>query len=97
MKVFLPISTQQILKVRTRKEVYFGSLVLRQELKDISTTISDIPVSFLDGYALVAFQHPFVESETYEITLLEDETTEVIWKGKAFITAQTPSAYKMNA
>ena len=94
MKVFLPIATNQILKVRARFFSGLYDLHLRQELTDTTTVISDCPASLVSGYANVTFAHPFTEGENYEIEIISGGLT--AWKGKAFITARTPSTYKMH-
>lgn len=93
MKVFLPVATAQNLIVRTRANVASVDLVIRNELTKETTTTSAISTSYLDGYLTVPFSHDFGEGETYEMQVVD---TDPIWRGKAFITAQTPELYKLN-
>lgn len=93
MKVFLPIATQQNLVVRARRNAASVDLTLRQELKDETTTTNTIATSYIDGYLIIPFSHDFVEGESYEVEVFD---TDSIWRGKAFITAQTPETYKLN-
>lgn len=94
MKVFLPIQTQQTLRVRARNVLPLYSIKIRQELTDETITLSDIPALSVNGYIELPLSANFQEGEHYEIEVLSTEGVE--WRGKAFITAKTPSTYKLN-
>lgn len=96
MKVFLPVATNQDLVIRARKNASFVDLSVREELKDVTVTISSAASFFCDGYLTIPFTHSFTEGVTYEITVTDSFDSELIWRGKAFCTAQTPNFYKLN-
>lgn len=95
MKVFLPISTEQILKVRARFSSETFDLHIRRELTDTTVVLSDLPASVVNGYVNIPFSRPFEEGEQYEMEIISEGVT--AWRGKAFITAKDPSTYKMHA
>lgn len=97
MKVFLPVATSQNLKVMPRANASTVDLTIRQEAKDVTTVYSDISTSFSGGYLTVPFSHPFVEGETFEATLTDSSDDSLLWRGRFFITAQTPQEYKQYA
>ena len=93
MKVFLPIATEQILLIRSRSIPAKVDLSLRHKLTDTTTSYANIIPSFNKGYLRVPLSHSFVEGESYEITVTTSGS--LVWRGKAFITAQTPKTYKI--
>jgi hypothetical protein len=96
VKVFLPIATEQDLVVRARANVATVDLVLRKEREDESTTYADINTSYSNGWLTIPFTHTFAEGDSYEIEVLNSATDAVLWRGKCFVTAQTPQEYKMH-
>lgn len=97
MKVFLPGNTLQNLVVRPRKVASSVDLTIRQKLTDTSTTYSSLSASFSTntGGLTVPFTHEFTEGETYEAELREAGGGQ-IWRGRFYVTAQVPQAYKLN-
>ena len=93
MKVLLPIATSQNLIVRPRFNVTTVDLVLRNILKDTTTTTSGITSSFADGFLTIPFTHDFSEGETYSVQVNNNATGAVLWRGMIYITAQAPQNY----
>lgn len=96
MKVFLPVGTSQNLSVMPRANASEVDLTIRQELKDVTTVFNNISTSFSDGYLTIPFSHPFVEGETYELTVTDSSDGSLLWRGRGFVTSQTPQNYKEN-
>lgn len=97
MKVFLPIATKQDLIVRPRNTANVVTVTIRDEFKDETTTITGIATTlFIDGYLTIPFSYPFIEGKTFEIEVTDDLDGSLVWRGKAFATAQTPQDYKLN-
>lgn len=93
MKVLLPIATTQNLLVRPRANVATVDLVLRDILKDTTTTTSGITSSFADGFLTIPFTHDFTEGETYSVQVNNNVSGAVLWRGLMYITAQTPQNF----
>ncbi len=94
MKVFLPIATSQELKVRPRKMVTSVNLVLRQESTD-SVITYPLTGTYSGGFLILSLSHDFEEGEGYEM-VINDSSDNLLWRGRAFATAQEPSKYKLN-
>jgi len=93
MKVFLPVSTTQELKVRTRRKIYNVTLSIRDESKD--TTIEQtLTGSFSSGFFVLPFAYDFEEDMGYEISVFD--AIGILWRGKAYCTTQNPQEYKLN-
>lgn len=94
MKVFLPVATSQNLKVMPRANASTIDLTMRQELTDTTTVKEDISTTFTGGYLTIPFSHSFVEGETYELTVTDSDDGSLLWRGRGFVTSQTPQNYK---
>lgn len=97
MKVFLPVDTSQNLKVMPRANASTVDLTVRKEITDETTVYSDITTSFSDGYLTIPFSHDFAEGETFELTVTNSEDDSLLWRGRGYVTAQTPQNYRMYA
>ncbi|UII80000.1 hypothetical protein [Flagellimonas sp. CMM7] len=93
MKVFLPVSTTQELRVRPRRKSYNVDLVLRKEITDSVVTYPLTGV-YSNGFLILNVIHQFEEGESYEVKVNDDNGD--IWRGKAFVTSQPPEKYKSN-
>lgn len=93
MKVLLPIATAQNLIVRPRTNVATVNLVIRDILKDTTTTSSGISTSFANGFLTIPFTRDFSEGETYSAEVTNTATGALLWRGLIYITAQTPQNF----
>lgn len=95
MKVFLPIDTQQEIVVRPRSNAETVSISFRNELTDTTSTYTNIATTLSDGWLTIPFTHSCSEGDSYEVTITTASGA-LVWRGKAFVTAQTPQDYKIN-
>lgn len=95
MEVFLPVNTTQTLTIIPRYDSEIVSLSLRNEETD-EKAVYAIPMTYYqDGYLMIDFAHDFKEGEYYNLEVL-DNLSQLLWRGKAFITAQDPQDYRIN-
>lgn len=97
MKVFLAVATSQNLVVRPRANAAVVNLAIRNEFTDVTTTTTGIAASFSKGYLTIPFSHDFAEGETFEMEVTNNSGGALLWRGKCFVTNQTPQNYKINA
>jgi hypothetical protein len=95
MEVFLPVNTTQTLTIIPRYDSEVVSLTVRNEETD-ETSVYAIPLTYYsNGYMQIQFAHDFKEGERYALTVV-DNLSNLLWRGKAFVTAQTPKDYRIN-
>lgn len=87
MKVLLPISDTQTIKIRPRFVDLLVTVVLRNELTDEITEKDPIIPVVGEDFISIGVTHPFQEGENYEIQIFA-ENGDVMWRGKMFITEQ---------
>ena len=97
MKVFLPIATEQFLKIRPRAKSAMVNVSIRKELKDTTSDLLDILTFFNDGYLSIPITYLFRDGVTYEIEVTSNDDDSLLWRGKAFCTSQTPQYYKISS
>ena len=93
MKVFLPQSTAQEIRVRPRKKEISVTLEIRQESNDSVTEYPLIGV-YSNGFLVLSVSHPFIEGEGYEIKVKKND--DELWRGKGYCTSQKPEEFKLN-
>lgn len=92
MKLVNPIDTSHLIAIIPRQYSY-TDLVL--ELYNEETQVSEIvdnTFSTLDGLLTIAFDYDFIDGQKFQIKITED--TEVIYRGKMFVTTQSPQTFK---
>jgi hypothetical protein len=95
MKVFLPVATNQTLTIIPRFDSTNVSVLIRDEESDITTPITTTS-SYIDGYMDIVIAYDFIEGCNYEI-IVNDDNGNLIYRGKAYSTAQTDlENFKMN-
>lgn len=93
MKVVLPVDTEQSFKFIPR--VYpTGALTfyLKNEATKTETSVANTYAT-VDGIITITFTFDFTERDKYQIRILE--STDVIYRGKLFVTAQTPQDFNI--
>jgi len=94
MKVFLPVSTAQELRIRPRIKATSVNLTLRNESTD-SVITYPLTGTYSGGFLVLDVTHDFTEGESYEM-VIKDDSDNLMWRGKAFSTSQKPETYKLN-
>ena len=93
MKVIDPTDTTHELKIVPR---YYPIGALVVTLKNEITKTEYTPANtyrILDGFLYSAFTYTFTNKDRYQIKITEG--TEVVYRGKIFVTTQTPQDYKI--
>lgn len=68
-------------------------------IKDDGTLISVTPSAtkvIEDGYIIYTFNLTTSEGKSYDFTITDDTTTNVLYRGQFFATDQNPQDYKIN-
>ena len=68
-------------------------------IKDDDTNTSVTPAilrTLYQGYIIYLFDLTTSEGKGYDLKITDDVTTNVVWRGKMFATAQATQAYKIN-
>ncbi|MEM9823232.1 MAG: hypothetical protein AAF985_19280 [Bacteroidota bacterium] len=68
-------------------------LEIRNEASDAVATFPQTGI-YVNGFLTLQVAHGFEEGEQYEANVQYDGNE--IWRGKIYITAQTPKDYKLN-
>jgi len=89
MKILSPLAVNHEIVIIPRK--YFnGSILLRlnnEENKEV--LIYNLDQLTVNGYMYIGFNQSFMNNSNYQITILEFDTNEIIYRGKLFITDQS--------
>jgi hypothetical protein len=89
MKILSPLAVDHEIVIIPRK--YFnGSILLRLNNEEnnevLQYTTNQLTV---DGYMYISFTESFINNSNYQITVFEESTNEIIYRGKLFITDQS--------
>jgi len=88
MKVFKPADTTHVLSIYPRFYVSNVDLYIRYELKP-ETAFKSVPTTTENGYLVGEFTYTFVEGGSYELEVFDSATKKLLYRGKAYATAQT--------
>lgn len=86
MKVFNP-NKSHTMKIIPRKYEDVLNIVIRHELKDETTIVTDFTDGIDNGYVTIVFPFTFKEGASYEIEV--NGITTLLWRGKGYATNKT--------
>lgn len=87
MKVFNPINSSHTIKIIPRKYEDVLNIVIRHELKDETTIVTDFSDGIDNGYVTIVFSFIFKEGASYEIVV--NGVTDLMYRDKGYATSET--------
>ena len=97
MKILLPSTSSQLLKVIPREYSTAVDVVLTNEENNTSTTFSNIAASTNDGYLDIYISFTNLENDTfYSFKVLDYTTKDIIHRGRIFVTDQDVNEFTIN-
>lgn len=89
MKILSPLAVNHEIVIIPRKYVD-GSILLRLKNEENNEVLEYSPIKLtVDGYMYIAFSESFINNSNYQITVFEEFTNEIIYRGKLFVTDQS--------
>jgi hypothetical protein len=89
MKILSPLAVNHEIVIIPRKYVN-GSVLLILKNEENNEILEYIPIKLtVDGYMYISFTESFINNSNYQITVFEESTNEIIYRGKLFITDQS--------
>lgn len=86
MKVFNPINSSHTMKIIPRKYEDVLNIVIRHELKDETTIVTDFSDGIDNGYVTIVFSFIFKEGASYEIVV--NGVTDLMYRDKGYATSK---------
>lgn len=86
MKVFNPTNLTHTIKIIPRKYEDVLNIVIRHELKDETTIVTDFTDGIDNGYVTIVFPFNFKEGASYEITI--NGITTLMYRDKGYATSE---------
>jgi hypothetical protein len=89
MKILSPLAVNHEIVIIPRK--YFNGSVLLILKNEENNEILEytIPQLTVDGYMYISFTESFINNSNYQITVFQESTNEIIYRGKLFVTDQS--------
>lgn len=87
MKVFNPNNSSHTMKIIPRKYEDILNIVIRHELKDETTIVTDFTDGIDNGYVTIVFPFTFKEGASYEIVV--NGFTTLMYRDKGYATSET--------
>jgi hypothetical protein len=88
MVILRPDNNIQTFVIIPRINAEVISIVIKNEGKNTTETIENIPTTFLNGYLTFEIEKTVSEAESFEYSVYNLDS-ELIFRGKAFATSQT--------
>jgi hypothetical protein len=89
MKILSPLAVNHEIVIIPRKYISESvDLVLKNEENNEVLIYTTNPL-IIDGYMYLNFNEAFVNNSNYQITVFNKGTTQIIYRGKLFITDQS--------
>ena len=87
MKVFNLCNSTHTMKIIPRKYEDVLNIVIRHELKDETTIVTDFTDGIDNGYVTITFPFTFKEGASYEIVV--NGVTDLMYRDKGYSTSET--------
>lgn len=88
MVILRPANSIQTFTIIPRVNAEVISIVIKNESKNTTETIENIPTIFLNGYLTFEIEKTVAEAESFEYSVYNLDS-ELLFRGKAFATNQT--------
>jgi hypothetical protein len=89
MKILSPLAVNHEIVIIPRKYIDGSVLLILKNEENNEILEYTIPQLTVDGYIYIAFSQSFINNSNYQITVLDEEQGEIIYRGKLFITDQS--------
>lgn len=97
MVILRPENSTHSITIIPRLNAEAISIVIKNESKNTTETITDISTTFVNGYLIFEITKTVLEQESFEYAVYNFLDSELLFRGKAFATNQTDlQNYKIN-